>query len=92
MNAKSINEGGKLELGLIAAIIFPISIIITLFALVLAFNEPWRNSVSGVIESVIDCGVGVCGINRSRRGRRRWRRRGWNGGDEEFGAATPCRS
>jgi membrane protein YqaA with SNARE-associated domain len=79
MNAKGINEGSELGLGFIAAIIFPISIAIALFALMLAFTETLRNFVVGLFENVIDFILGAAGINRSRRRRRLERRRGING-------------
>jgi membrane protein YqaA with SNARE-associated domain len=58
MNAKDLNNS-KLGLGFIAAIIFPISIAITVFALALAFNETWRNFVVGLFEQVIDFILGA---------------------------------
>jgi membrane protein YqaA with SNARE-associated domain len=53
MNANDLNNG-KLGLGFITAIIFPISIAITVFALALAFNETWRNFVVGLFENLVN--------------------------------------
>jgi hypothetical protein len=70
MNANSIN-GGKLGLGVIAAIIFPISIVIALLALAVAFSETFRNFLVGLFESALDIILAATGINRSRKRRRR---------------------
>jgi Mg2+ and Co2+ transporter CorA len=69
MNAKGINDGSKLPLGVVAAIIFPISITIALFALVLAFSETLRNLVIEIVERVLDFICEVIGINPSREAR-----------------------
>jgi membrane protein YqaA with SNARE-associated domain len=70
MNANDLNNS-KLGLGFIAAIIFPISIAITVFALALAFNETWRNFVVGLFEKVIDFILGTSSSGMLERSRRR---------------------
>jgi membrane protein YqaA with SNARE-associated domain len=70
MNANDLNNG-KLDLGFIAAIIFPISIAIAVFALALAFSETWRNFVAGLFENVIDFILGTSSGGTLERSRRR---------------------
>lgn len=70
MNANDLNSS-KLGLGFIAAVIFPISIAITVFALALAFNETWRNFVVGLFEKVIDFILGTSSSGTLERSRRR---------------------
>jgi Mg2+ and Co2+ transporter CorA len=73
MNAKGINSGSNIPVGIIAAIIFPISITIALFALVLAFSERMRNLIVEIAQRIIDFVFGATGVSRSRRRRRRER-------------------
>lgn len=58
-----------------AAIIFPISMAIALFALVVAFNERLRNLVVDAMKNVLDFILRALGINKSRSQRRRQKKR-----------------
>jgi Mg2+ and Co2+ transporter CorA len=77
MNSKDLNEGGKLRQGFIAVIIFPISIVIALFAFALAFSEALRNFIVGLFENVLGLISGHIGIYTSRRERRLGSSRRW---------------
>ncbi|KAF7512225.1 hypothetical protein GJ744_002387 [Endocarpon pusillum] len=74
MNVKD-PDAGNLPLYQIAAIVFPISIAIALFALVVAFSEKLRDFIVAGVRDVLDFVLGTLGINRSRNRRRRqkWR-------------------
>ena len=74
MNIKD-PDAGSLTLNQIAAIIFPISMAIALFALIVAFSERLRSFVVEVVENVLDFVLETTGINRSRSRRRRQKRR-----------------
>jgi hypothetical protein len=74
MNIKDPNAG-SLTLYQIAAIIFPISMAIALFALVFAFSEGLRNFVMDGMENVSDFVLGALGMKRSRSRKRRQKRR-----------------
>lgn len=74
MNVKDPNAG-SLALNQIAAIIFPVSMAIALFALVVAFSERLRSLVVDGVENVLDFVLEALGINRSRSRRRRQKKR-----------------
>jgi CorA-like Mg2+ transporter protein len=69
----------SLNLHQIAAIIFPISIVIVLSALVFAFSERLRSFVVEGMENVLDFVLGALGTNRSIRSRRRRQKRRMRG-------------
>jgi hypothetical protein len=74
MNAKGLNQGSNLSFGIIAAIVFPISISISILALVLAFSETLRNIIMQLAERAIDTILEVTRIKKAR-GSRQDRRR-----------------
>ena len=73
MNVK--DNADSLTLSQIAAIIFPISMAIALFALIVAFSEKLRIFIVDGVGDVLDFVLGALGINRSRSRRRRQKRR-----------------
>jgi len=68
-------DAGNLPLTQIAAIIFPISLVIALSALVFAFSERLRNLIMECLETGLDLVLGGLRVNRPRSRRRRQRRR-----------------
>lgn len=65
MNLKE-EDNGQLTLGLIAAVVFPISILIAVGALVFAFSQRLRDWLASCIERIIDGTLGLLGIHGSR--------------------------
>lgn len=70
MNIKN-PTANNLNLHQIAAIIFPISMVIVLSALVFAFSERLRSFVADAMQNVLDFVLRALGINRSIRSRTR---------------------
>ena len=70
MNARGINQGSSLSFGFIAAIVFPISISISVLALVLAFSESLRNIIMELAERAVDAVLKATGVKMARRYKR----------------------
>jgi hypothetical protein len=54
MNVKGLEDNSQLNLAYIAAIIFPVSVVIAIVALAFAFSERLRDRTAGIIERIID--------------------------------------
>lgn len=65
MNLKA-EDSGQLTLGLIAAVVFPVSILIAVVALIFAFSQRLRDWMAGWIERIIDGTLNLLGIHGSR--------------------------
>lgn len=80
MNVKQLNTGSNLDIGYISAILFPVSIAIAVLALVLAFNETFREMLLHALNEgyrlFLRCtGLGRLDLDGRVVGRRRrWRR------------------
>lgn len=64
---------GQLSLGLIAVVVFPVSIILAVIALLYAFSERLRDRTAGIIEAVLDGVMSCMHIHGSSSARRRRR-------------------
>ena len=69
MNLKGgADDNGQLSLGIIAAVVFPLSLLIAFIALAFAFSERLRDRAAAVFERIIDSTIGALGIHGSRSG------------------------
>jgi CorA-like Mg2+ transporter protein len=78
MNVKQLNSGSSLGLGSVSAILFPVSIVIAVLALVLAFNETLRELLLRTLRGIYSVGLKCTGLERFERrpvGTRPWLRR-----------------
>lgn len=60
------SDSGQLKLGIIAAVIFPISILIAVVALIFAFSQRSRDLLAIWTEKIIDWSLKILGIHGSR--------------------------
>lgn len=67
INVKQWNSGSDLGLGMVFAILFPVSLIIAVLALVLAFNETLRELLLQTLRGIYRIGLRCTGMERLER-------------------------
>ncbi|KPI35743.1 uncharacterized protein AB675_1243 [Cyphellophora attinorum] len=73
MNVKGLEDNSQLNLALIAAIIFPVSVVIAIVALAFAFSERLRDRTAGIIEKILDTLLACLPVHGSESAARRRR-------------------